>query len=50
MPDPISWGYSWPYYAVALGAAYLLGSIPVGLILARLFGHGDIRTIGSGNI
>ena len=50
MPDPISWGYSWPYFAVALGAAYLLGSIPVGLILARLFGHGDIRTIGSGNI
>ena len=50
MPDPIRWGYSWPYFAVALGAAYLLGSIPVGLILARLFGHGDIRTIGSGNI
>ena len=50
MPDPISWAYSWPYYAIALGAAYLLGSIPVGLILARLFGHGDIRNIGSGNI
>jgi glycerol-3-phosphate acyltransferase PlsY len=50
MPDPISWAYSWPYYAVALGAAYLLGSVPVGLLLARLFGHGDIRAIGSGNI
>ncbi len=30
--------------------AYLLGSIPVGLVLTRLFGYGDIRAIGSGNI
>jgi len=29
---------------------YLLGSIPFGLILARLAGLGDIRRIGSGNI
>ena len=29
---------------------YLLGSIPVGLVLSRLAGHGDIRQIGSGNI
>ena len=50
MPDPISWAYSWPYYAAAFAAAYFLGSIPVGLLLARLFGHGDIRAIGSGNI
>ena len=50
MPDPISWAYSWPYYAVALAAGYVLGSIPVGLLLALLFGHGDIRAIGSGNI
>ncbi len=31
-------------------AAYLLGSIPFGLLLARLFGRGDIRQSGSGNI
>jgi glycerol-3-phosphate acyltransferase PlsY len=30
--------------------SYLLGSIPFGLVIARLFGLGDIRKIGSGNI
>ncbi len=31
-------------------AAYLLGSIPFGLLLTRAAGLGDIRSIGSGNI
>lgn len=30
--------------------AYLLGSIPFGLLLTRLAGMGDVRNIGSGNI
>ncbi|MCC6719019.1 MAG: glycerol-3-phosphate 1-O-acyltransferase PlsY [Acetobacteraceae bacterium] len=34
----------------ALLAAYLLGSIPFGLVLTRLAGAGDIRRIGSGSI
>lgn len=29
---------------------YFLGSIPFGLVLTRLFGYGDIRKVGSGNI
>jgi acyl phosphate:glycerol-3-phosphate acyltransferase len=35
--------------ALAIGA-YLLGSIPWGLILTRAAGLGDIRRVGSGNI
>jgi glycerol-3-phosphate acyltransferase PlsY len=31
-------------------AAYLLGSIPFGLLLTRLFAGGDVRKSGSGNI
>ena len=34
----------------ALIFGYLLGSIPFGLLIARIGGHGDIRNIGSGNI
>ena len=36
------------FLLVAFG--YLLGSIPFGVILTRLFGAGDLRQIGSGNI
>jgi glycerol-3-phosphate acyltransferase PlsY len=31
-------------------AAYLLGSIPTGYLLVRIFRHQDIRAVGSGNI
>lgn len=36
--------------AGAILISYLLGSIPMGLILTKITGHGDIRKVGSGNI
>src|SRR5262245_26738888 len=47
---PINWSLALPYYAGAFLFGYLLGSIPFGLVLTRLAGTQDIRTIGSGNI
>ncbi|NTS29820.1 glycerol-3-phosphate 1-O-acyltransferase PlsY [Phyllobacterium sp. BT25] len=39
-----------PLLLFALAFGYLLGSIPFGLILTRMAGLGDVRSIGSGNI
>ena len=36
--------------ALWAGLGYALGSVPFGLVMARLFGLGDLRKIGSGNI
>jgi acyl phosphate:glycerol-3-phosphate acyltransferase len=35
---------------LCIAGAYVLGSIPTGLLLAKAFGGVDIRTTGSGNI
>ena len=37
-------------YLIIILSCYLLGSIPFGLILTRVFLKQDIRNIGSGNI
>jgi acyl phosphate:glycerol-3-phosphate acyltransferase len=37
-------------YPLALLVGYLLGSIPFGLVLTKLAGTQDLRSIGSGNI
>ena len=39
-----------PDMILALTIGYLLGSIPFGLLLARIGGKGDLRKVGSGNI
>jgi glycerol-3-phosphate acyltransferase PlsY len=39
-----------PWLIGALAAGYLSGSIPFGVLVARLFGLGDLRKLGSGNI
>ncbi|MDY8109774.1 glycerol-3-phosphate 1-O-acyltransferase PlsY [Fulvimarina sp. 2208YS6-2-32] len=43
LAEPLQW-------ALAAFVGYLSGSVPYGLLFARLFGLGDIRKIGSGNI
>jgi glycerol-3-phosphate acyltransferase PlsY len=50
MLHPINWSVALPYYAAAFCFGYLLGSIPFGLVITRLAGTQDLRTIGSGNI
>ena len=47
MPETFS---TTPILLAAVILAYLLGSIPFGVVMSRLFGLGDLRKIGSGNI
>lgn len=37
-------------YLIAILFSYLLGSIPMGLLLTKVAGKGDLRKVGSGNI
>ena len=37
-------------YIYIFAISYFCGSIPFGLIITKLFGFGDIRKVGSGNI
>lgn len=47
MPDIVSSGSTLLLWAMI---AYIIGSIPFGLILTRVMGLGNLRDIGSGNI
>jgi glycerol-3-phosphate acyltransferase PlsY len=50
MIDPLGGpAYWWPF-AIGFVVAYLIGSVPFGLIVTRMAGAGDLRAIGSGNI
>ncbi len=48
--DVMAWDRALPWLGLAFACGYLIGSVPVGLIAARLFGVVDPRKIGSGNI
>jgi glycerol-3-phosphate acyltransferase PlsY len=37
-------------YVIGIIISYLLGSVPMGLLLTKLAGKGDLRKVGSGNI
>ncbi|MCM2399980.1 glycerol-3-phosphate 1-O-acyltransferase PlsY [Rhizobium sp. S153] len=50
MPEVNYLAIGWPALIAVLSLGYLLGSIPFGLVLTRLAGLGDLRSIGSGNI
>jgi len=41
---------AWGVLGLTAVLAYLLGAVPFGLVMARLFGLGDLRKVGSGNI
>ena len=49
MLHSIDWSLA-PAYAAALAFGYLCGSISFGVVLTRLTGAPDVRSIGSGNI
>ena len=40
----------WPILCLVAVLAYLLGSVPFGIVITRALGLGDLRAIGSGNI
>jgi len=54
MSPPGDWSDALPFLLslslLSFAFGYLLGSIPFGLLLAKLAGLGDLRQIGSGNI
>jgi len=47
MPEIV---HSWGLLALVAGLGYLLGSVPFGVVVSRLFGLADPRGVGSGNI
>ncbi len=46
---PINWSDT-PGYAAAFAFGHLCGSIPFGVLITRLSGAPDVRSVGSGNI
>ncbi len=50
MIEPLGGPVYWLPFIVGFLIAYLIGSVPFGLLLTKSAGAGDLRAIGSGNI
>jgi acyl phosphate:glycerol-3-phosphate acyltransferase len=50
MIDPLGGPAYWVPFVIGFVIAYLIGSVPFGLLLTRLGGAGDGGAVGSGNI
>ena len=50
MSEIMNWSLSGSATLIALVVGYLFGSIPFGIILTKLAGGPDLRSIGSGNL
>ena len=37
----------WVWFSLAIGVAYVIGSLPTGILMAKIFGFPDPRTLGS---
>jgi glycerol-3-phosphate acyltransferase PlsY len=50
MPESMNWSLAGPWFLGMFVLSYLIGSIPFGVVLTKLSGGPDLRSIGSGNI
>jgi glycerol-3-phosphate acyltransferase PlsY len=50
MPESMNWSLAWPWFLGLFILGYLIGSIPFGVVLTKLSGGPDLRSVGSGNI
>ncbi|WP_316014428.1 glycerol-3-phosphate 1-O-acyltransferase PlsY [Roseobacter sp. HKCCA0434] len=50
LPEYAAIASAWPWLLAVFVVAYLVGSIPFGLVITKAMGLGDVRKIGSGNI
>ena len=50
LPQVMAFDRAWPWLLASLAIGYLSGSVPFGVLVARVMGLGDLRKIGSGNI
>lgn len=50
IPEILGFEQVWPYYLAALVVGFAIGSLPVGILIAKALGLPDPRSQGSGNV